>query len=177
VATRSEYVRPADVAVLTAWRNRFVRAFLTEFEATPEQTTRWLTQTVGPNPGKILFMLDDLAGKTFAYMGLDFIDWMRSTGEADAIVRGGEAPAGTMKLALETLMAWANGALGLRTLGVRVRSDNTALSFYQRVGFIEQWREPLRQAQEPNMTRWVPDPSVKNPQVELVHMLWSPRPH
>jgi hypothetical protein len=174
VATRPEHIRAADAAALTAWRNKFVQAFLTEFDATPEQTTRWLTQVVGPHAGKILFMLDDPAGRTFAYMGLDFIDWEKSTGEADAIVRGGEAAAGTMKLALETLLTWAKGALGLRTLGVRFRSDNTALVFYRKVGFVEQWREPLRHAREGNMIRWVPDAGVTNPQVELVHMLWSP---
>jgi hypothetical protein len=125
----------------------------------------WLTQVVGPNAGKILFMLDDPAGRTFAYMGLDFIDWEKSTGEADAIVRGGEAPAGTMKLALETLLTWAKGALGLRTLGVRVRSDNTSLVFYRKVGFVEQRREPLRSTGEGNMIRWVSDPSVKNPRL------------
>jgi hypothetical protein len=28
---------------------------------------------VGPEEGKILFMLDDLSGRTFGFMGLDYI--------------------------------------------------------------------------------------------------------
>src|SRR6188472_3858133 len=74
VATRPDRLSRADVACLTAWRNRFVGSFLTEFAATEARTARWLVETVGPSGGKILFMLDDPSGSTFGYMGLDFID-------------------------------------------------------------------------------------------------------
>jgi RimJ/RimL family protein N-acetyltransferase len=174
VATRRQYLNPDDVKVLTSWRNKFVRSFLTEFEATEARTAQWLTQVVGPNSGKLLFMVDESAGQTFAYMGLDFIDWQRRTGEADAIVRGGEAPPGTMTQALKTLMTWARTALGLEQLGVRVRSDNPALGFYRKMGFIDERRVPLRRTEEPGLVRWVPDSAVRSPEVELVHMVWQP---
>src|SRR5205807_8901887 len=59
VATRPQYLNPGDVKVLTFWRNKFVRSFLTEFEATEARTAQWLTQVVGPNSGKLLFMVDN----------------------------------------------------------------------------------------------------------------------
>jgi hypothetical protein len=158
--------------VLTEWRNRFVGAFLTEFQATPDRTAHWLTQVVGPNPNKILFMADDPRGQTFGYLGLDFIDWPRRYGEADAIVRGREAPAGTMKRALQTLLGWARQTLGLLELGVRVRSDNPALAFYRRVGFIDLKQVPLRCVRAPQAVVWVPDESVTSPEVKLVHLRW-----
>lgn len=173
VATKRELLNATDVRVLTDWRNRFVHAFLTEFVATESRTAEWIVEVVGPNEGKILFMVDDQNGHTSGYMGLDYIDWDQAYGEADAVVRGADAAPGTMKCALETLLAWAQGQLGLSKLGVRVRSDNTALNFYREVGFQEIFRVPLRSVEEPGMIRWVEDPSVKATETYLVHMVWG----
>ena len=172
VATKKGSLNPQDVRLLTEWRNRFVHAFLSEFQATENRTERWLTDEVGPNEGKILFMVDDLDGHTFGYMGLDFIDWGEAYGEADAVVRGGEAPRGTMKLALQTLLSWAREQLDLHELCVRVRSDNSALAFYRKVGYVEDWRVPLRRVEEPGMIRWVEDESIGDAKVDLIHMVW-----
>ena len=43
----------ADAMRLTEWRNRFVRAFLTEFEATEERTAHWLKESVAPEATKV----------------------------------------------------------------------------------------------------------------------------
>jgi len=173
VATKKELIKAEDVYVLTNWRNQFVQAFLTEFLATESRTIRWLEEIVGPNEEKILFMVDDLNGRTFGYMGLDYINWSQSYAEADAVVRGGEASPGTMKRALKTLLSWAQGQLGLCQLWVRVRSDNTALEFYNKVGYREVHRVPLRKIEEPEMIRWVEDESVKNASIHLVYMIYE----
>ena len=171
VATRSDLINGDDVRCLTEWRNRHVTAFLTEFQATESQTARWLTETVAADAGKILFMVDDLQQRTFGYMGLAFIDWDEGYGEADAVVRGRAAAKGTMAVALSTLLAWARGQLRLETLGVRVRSDNVgALSFYEKVGFREQRRAPLRRTEAPGLVRWVDADEACEHGVSLVHM-------
>ena len=123
-----------------------------------------------PNEGKILFMVDTPEGSTFGYMGLDFIDWTALAGEADAVVRGGEAPAGVMTEALRTLMAWARGHLGLRELAVRVRSDNTALEFYRKAGFREVRRVALRRVVEPDGVSLIEDCSAAAAEPSLVHL-------
>jgi len=161
VPTRPDRINRNDVRCLTEWRNKFLPAFLTEFEATEARTSRWLTEHVGPNPGKILFMVEEPNGNAFAYMGLDMIDWERGYGEADAIVRGGEAPKGVMTSALQTLLNWAQSALGLKHLGVRVRSNNTAVDFYKKCGFVETHRVSLRRIDEPGMIRYVEDPNAR----------------
>ena len=175
IATRREVLNPDDIRCITEWRNCFVQSFLTEFQATESRTAQWLTEIVEPNDNKILFMVDDLNGRTFGYMGLDFINWETGYGEADAIVRGEEAPPGTMKIALQTLLSWALGQLGLRSLGVRVRSDNTALEFYRKVGFSEERRVPLRRVDDFDMIRWVEDSSLNPADLSLVYMLYHPR--
>lgn len=172
VATRAGRLDAGDVRALTEWRNRFVRSFQTEFVANEERTAKWLTEMIAPDDTRILFMLDDAqAGQTFGYMGLAFIDWDAGSGEADAIVRGGEAAPGLMSRALLTLLGWARAQLGLTRLGVRVRSDNPALDFYRKLGFVEQYRVTLRRVDEEGMIRWVEDESLPPGEPSQVHML------
>jgi RimJ/RimL family protein N-acetyltransferase len=175
VAWHPDRIRPTDIASLTEWRNRHVKAFLTEFEATDTRTRRWLIDGVGTDDGRILFMVDTPEGQTVGYMGLAFIDWRARSGEADAVVKGVDTPPGTMALSLRTLLDWGREGLNLERLKVRVRSDNPALAFYQKLGFDEDHRVPLREQSEPEMRRWVEDPAASDPRVHLVHMHWSPR--
>ena len=170
VAATAETINARDVQLLTRWRNRFVRSFLTEFNATEQRTERWLTEVVGPDPTRILFMLDDVGGRTIGYLGLAFIDWDKGTGEADAIVRGVEAVPGIMSRALLVLLRWAHQELGLQAaLSVRVRSDNPAIHFYSKLG-TETRRVPLRKIAEPGLTRWVEDDSIASTSTELVYI-------
>jgi RimJ/RimL family protein N-acetyltransferase len=173
VPARTEWIRSSDVAALTAWRNRFARAFLTEFAATEARTLRWLTETVAEDEGKILFMADAPDGRTFGYLGLDAIDWERRLGEADAIVRGEPAPPGTMAASLTALLRWAREGLGLRDLWVRVLSDNPALQFYGRVGFEERRRVPLRREETAaGEFAWVEAPALPGSERSLVYLQW-----
>ena len=116
-------------------------------------------------------MVDDLAGRAFGYMGLAAIDWAAATGEADAIVRGEPSAAGTMSASLRALIEWATGPLGLQRILVRVRSDNPALTFYRRLGFVEPGgRRPLRLQPSTNVTRqWVEDDAAETG-LFLVHL-------
>ena len=170
VATQAQYLDPEDVKVLTQWRNRFVRSFLTEFEATETRTARWLVETVGPSDSRILFMAQDVGGRVFGYMGLAFIDWDRRSGEADAIVRGGDAPPGTMSLALRVLLDWSRGQLGLERMGVRVLSDNPAVEFYRKAGFRETKRVALRRIEKHGEILWEECESGPSGGRTLVHM-------
>jgi RimJ/RimL family protein N-acetyltransferase len=170
VATRPGRISPADVRALTDWRNLHVQSFLTEFVATEERTERWLAESVGPDDSRILFMVDDTGGRTVGYMGLAFIDWEKGFAEFDAIVRGAEAPPGLMSRSIRTMWSWARFALGLERLCGRVRSDNPALAFFEKLGVREHGRVPLRREEDGGEVRWVEDPSVEPGGPSLVHM-------
>lgn len=172
VATAPGKLNANDVRLLTEWRNRFVSSFLTEFTATESRTEQWLTEVVGPDPARILFMLDDARGQTAGYLGLAFIDWNEQTGEADAIVRGAEAAPGVMARAMFTLLDWARGQLGLQNVGARVRSDNPALRFFLKFA-TEKKRVPLRAVQEPDMIRWVEDETLVDAPVSIVYITFK----
>jgi len=172
VATDPRFVNKRDVEALTNWRNKYVGVFLTEFNATPEQTAQWLTKMVGPDETRILFMIDDLSGRTFGYMGIAFIDWAKQYVEADAIVRGESAPPGAMTACLKALLGWAKNSHGLPNIHVRVRSDNPAVEFYRKLGFREEKRVSLRKTSQPGKIVWVEE-SGPSP-VQLVHMTLDP---
>jgi len=171
VATDMAFLNSTDVLMLTEWRNRFPDAFLTQFRANESRTRRWLTEVVGPDDTRILFMVEDAHLRTIGYMGLASIDWTVGSAEADAVVRGAAAPPGTMTKALLTLLAWGRAQLSLSSFAVRVRSDNTAVEFYRKLGFHEVKRVPLRKVQESDMIRWVEDPALPLTEPSLVHMV------
>lgn len=159
-----------EVRLLTEWRNRHVKAFLTEFEATQERTAAWLVESIGPDPGRIVFILRGRDGELFGLCGLAFADWEAGSVELDGVMRGTAAEPGGMTEAVRTLLDWAHCQLGLSTPLVRVVSDNPhALGFYRRLGFVETHRVPLRRVAERGMVRWVPDPSGPTEARQLVH--------
>ena len=164
-----------DLELLSEWRNRHVGSFLTEFVAHPARTSEWLSGPVHHNDGKILFMVDSLDGTSIGHIGLAFIDWDSGYGEADAIVRGAPAPPGLMKAALRTALRWARDQLGLRSLGVRVRSDNSALDVYRKVGFVETKRVALVCNAGEDGLVWTEAPSLEPAaaRASLVYMLYQ----
>ncbi|KQO13864.1 aminotransferase [Acidovorax sp. Leaf76] len=170
IATVPGHTDALDAQLLTDWRNRHVKSFLTEFVSTPERTAAWLAGAVHGNPGKMLFMVETLDGARVGHVGLGFIDWQRGYGEADAIVSGGASPPGLMKASLLVLMRWARDALGLQTLAVRVRSDNPAVEFYRKVGFQEYQRVPIVATNVPGGVDWNEDPAAVGAPASLVYM-------
>lgn len=175
VATCRAFQSHDDVRRLTEWRNRYSSSFLTEFTATESGTSSWLEVVVGQSDDRILFMLDNADGYTIGYMGLAFINWNKSYGEADAVVRGSDCTPGLMGAALQTMLRWALGQLGLHHLGIRVRSDNNkALSFYQRLGFVETRRVPLTAtAAESGTVTWRESGDDHGSGIFLVHHVFA----
>jgi RimJ/RimL family protein N-acetyltransferase len=170
IPTVEGHLDTLDVDLLTVWRNRHVKSFLTEFIATRDRTATWLTQHVHANEGKLLFMVETPDGNRVGHIGLGFVDWTTGYGEADAIVSGGASPKGLMKASLLVLMQWSRDVLGLNNLAVRVRSANPALEFYRRVGFQEVKRVPIVAHTVVDGTHWTESPQSDDRSVTLVHM-------
>lgn len=173
VPTDAHSLDKADVSLLTNLRNRYVKSFLTEFLANDIQTSDWLTNNVHFDDSRILFIIEDESHKRLGYMGLAYIDWELCYAEADAIVSGGETPKGLMSSALMTLLYWAKNQLLLQKIGVRVLSDNPALSFYRKLGFKESRRVPLKSILNEELTTWIEDESIADSKRYLVHHLWD----
>ena len=173
IPTNIEYLDELDIIFLTNLRNRYVKSFLTEFVANDHQTANWLANTVHADDTRILFMVENEFHDRLGYMGLAYIDWEKSYVEADAIVSGGFTPKGLMASSLRTLLLWAKHQLSLENVGVRVLSDNPALSFYKKIGFEENKRVPLRSTSSGTSIEWVEDISLTTPDRYLVHHFWN----
>ena len=170
---RSDLLKDADVTYLTELRNRYPKSFLTEFIATQKRTAKWLSEIVYTDDTRILFMLESMSGERIGYMGVAYINWDNSYAEADAIVSGGRIEKGLMSSALQTLLLWAKSKLGIKTIGVRVLSDNPALAFYQKLGFEEIKRVPLRSVISGEDVSWLEDELLEVAERYLVYHLWD----
>jgi len=139
VACAEKHIDQEVVALLTEARNLNTTAFLTMFNATEERTRNWLSQTVAKEDNRILFMLQNMRKKNYyGYMGLAFGNSDGSYIEADAVVRIDKNMIhGLMKASLTRLLEWVRIDLKIASVGVRVLSDNPALKFYERCGFIK----------------------------------------
>jgi len=127
-------VTSRDVELLTEWRNRYRKFFLTDFTATVPQTQAWLLKS-GSDPNRILFMIETERGSPFGHAGLCKLRPAEAYAELDNVVRGADGPRGAMTAAVTTLCDWAASSLGVTALWVRVMSDNPAVSFYEKLGF------------------------------------------
>ena len=74
-----------------------------------------------------------------------------------------------MRAALSTLLEWARTELGLDRFGVRVLSDNKALTFYTKFGFAESRRTALKRISREDCVSWEPAPGEPSERA-LVHM-------
>jgi RimJ/RimL family protein N-acetyltransferase len=169
-AVRAADPQDWDVEALTSWRNQNATSFLTEFTATVARTRAWLTHAIAHDPTRILFMVDDAVGKPMGHMGLAFIDWERRYAELDSVVRGRAGSPGCMSAAARTLLEWAAHSLGIRAAGVRVLSDNSAVHFYEGLGFVETARVPLRSIATEDGTAWIADRHSPTSERWLLHM-------
>lgn len=159
-----------DVARLTAWRNRHVRSFLTEFTATEARTRRWLVESVAKDDSRVLFMIEDGNGSIIGYIGLAFIDWSSKKGEVDAVVRGEQMQRGVMSHAMKALINWGRRELGIKLFEVRVLADNPALAFYGKQGFKELRRSALQRIETPDGTTWQSADAETGASRQLVHL-------
>ena|SRR5437016_12768497 len=125
------------IRALTAWRRRFRRYFLTDFEPTPERTQKWLCESVLADDTRVFFLILDDAGRLVGNFGIRNISGNEA--ELDNLIRGerGGNPR-LMFYAMVGLSAWAYISLGVDSVFLRVLSTNhRAISLNRSIGFSE----------------------------------------
>lgn len=135
----------AIVKLLTNARNANASAFLTTFHASTQRTWNWIAGQVASDASRILFVVrQQAAGDIYGYMGLAYGNDEGTYIEADAIVRTSHNPIRSlMRRGFETMTTWVTDELGIDDVWVRVLSDNPAVAFYQKSGFVVEKVEPL----------------------------------
>lgn len=136
----------ALVRKLADWRERNMSAYPTQFPVTVEGTTSWLKERVLAAEDRMLFLVLDRHGRVMGHLGLTNCLNDERSAEVDNVVRGveGEEP-GIMSLAMKTLLGWTEEFLAPAEITLRVFADNShAISYYEKLGFVEEGRIPLR---------------------------------
>jgi RimJ/RimL family protein N-acetyltransferase len=143
--------------VLAKWRETANPFFPSQFPVTLEGTQRWLVKGVLENADRILFWVMTPQGKPVGHVGLYRFDFEKNSTEVDNIVRGEEGVLpGVMQTAIDAMLGWTFGALGIQTTTLRVTSDNVrAIRLYQRLGYTEIARVPLKREDEGAVIHWV----------------------
>lgn len=169
---------PQFIARLSEWRQENEIAYPTRFTVTHEGTVRWLKQNLLSTEDKILFLIKDKHGHDIGHLGFANCNNEFGFMEIDNVIRGvkGQAP-GIMKEALIGLMEWARTTFGPDEFYLRVLASNIhAHEFYRKVGFIENYRQPLRYKSNTNiqLLENLTEGDIQPPDDEFIRMSISP---
>jgi RimJ/RimL family protein N-acetyltransferase len=105
---------------------------------------------------RVLFFVSDSNGNKVGHVGLFRFNYEEGFCEIDNIVRGSDQWKGAIEAGCSAMMTWAFETLGLNRLYLRVVSDNErAIRLYERLGFTEVQRVPLRKVTAGDTTSWV----------------------
>lgn len=128
---------------MTRWRNRASRYFMTQFEATPERTRAWLSDTVLADSSRMLFLMRSPM-KLVGHYG--FKNLTSESAELDNLVRG--EPGGHPRLVYHAelgMIRWLFDTFNLKRITAHVLSDNfPVLDMHRSVGFVDAELIPLR---------------------------------
>ncbi|SON56152.1 hypothetical protein HDIA_2611 [Hartmannibacter diazotrophicus] len=144
--------RPDLIDLMTDWRRNAMRFFMSRFEASSESMAWYLrTLSVGQD-NRLLFLIEDPAGRFVGHIGLSGCDGQRA--EIDNLMRGlsGGHPQ-LVPCAERTLLDWCFGVLNLESLNLKVLSYNfVTMNLHARFGFRETRRLPLRRYEKDGKT-------------------------
>lgn len=143
------------IALLANWRGQVQAWFPSQFTVTKEGTKTWLQKGVIENPDRLLFMIE-VDDEYIGHVGLYRFDFDNKTVDIDNIVRGVNKYPGIMFSAIKTMMQWAREVLGVQGFTLITHSDNIpAVSLYNKLGFVEEKRIPLKKERFENRTEWI----------------------
>ena len=134
------------VALLSKWRRENSDDYPTRFSVTNSGTAEWLQTKLLDIPDRILFLIKDRYGNNVGHIGFANCLGSGCLMEIDNVVRGVKGTSsGIMSEAMVALIAWARTTLWPDGFFLKVLASNThAIGFYQKLGFSEISREPLR---------------------------------
>ncbi|MBI5613797.1 GNAT family N-acetyltransferase [Candidatus Gottesmanbacteria bacterium] len=165
------------VILLTAWRKKNDWWFPSQFKVTYEGTKRWLTSQLLEKKGRVLFFLEDEKRNKIGHLGLYSFDFKHNSCEIDNVIRGEESAPGVMTDALNTLMQWTYDVLKIKTMYLRVFSDNErAIKLYRRCNFVDDDLIPLVKEVRDDGTYWIEDSKMKaKPERSFLKMRHVPK--
>jgi RimJ/RimL family protein N-acetyltransferase len=142
---------------LKNWRNENQIAFPKVFNATENGTLVWLEKAVLKREDRLLFLIDDIYGKTIGHIGVSSFNYEEKTCEIDNIIRGDiSSQSKVMEHAVSGLLSWIFEMINPKYIKLRVFNDNTkAIALYYKLGFKLGALHPLEKKIKESETEWI----------------------
>jgi RimJ/RimL family protein N-acetyltransferase len=123
------------VASLTCWRQKFMKYFLTQFQANSQRTSLWLHDTVLADDTRILFLIVDDTGKAIGNFGVNNIN--QDSAELDNLIRGEKGGDTQLIFFSEiALIQWLYRKLEIKNIYLHVFSNNIrTIALHSSIGF------------------------------------------
>ncbi len=123
------------IDALTRWRQKYMKFFLTQFNATSDRTKSWLSQTIIPAYDRLFFLIYDDQKQLIGNFGLCNISSTQV--ELDNLIRGEKG--GDTRLIYYSeiaLLSWVYLSLDVPRANLHVFSNNLkTISLHESVGF------------------------------------------
>jgi RimJ/RimL family protein N-acetyltransferase len=141
---------------IAEWRNKYMRFYLTQFEADLENATRYIQSKIHSNSSAIFFMIADSEYRIIGHIGFSNIDSTRA--ELDNILLGEVVPIRNLMQDIENQsIRWIHDFLGLEKVSLKVLSYNfLAIDLHEICGFQVEERLPIRELHYFNQKRYEP---------------------
>lgn len=132
------------LAQVTHWRQRNMRMFLSQFEATVERTTTYFRDLALARPDRALFFLLSSDATVIGHLGI--ANWTATSAELDNVVRGvGGGHPQLMYFAEHRLLQWVFKHSAVQTVVARVLSYNwMAQDLHASIGFVPTQAQTLK---------------------------------
>jgi len=149
------------IQLISEWRKTHYDAYPTQFPVTLSGTKIWLKKQLLLNPERIIFMIKTSEDQIIGHIGLTSIGvggfgFSEDSCEIDSVVRGRTEIKGLMQYSLLALCNWAQHSLNLKSIYLRVFSDNShAIKFYEKCGFTTVGEIPLKKVVEGDVTQFI----------------------
>lgn len=162
---------------LSYWRNRNVKAYPTQFQATLESTRKWFKERLLEVPDRILFLVVDNTGKIIGHIGFNGCINKEFLFEIDNVVRGLPGISkGLFSKAINSLIEWSRKTINVEGFFLRVMEDNLqAIDFYKRNSFVEDSRIPLIKEINGNIISYRETKSGEKQEKYFVRMNYIPQ--
>lgn len=154
--TKSSLDSNEDVRLLSKWRKQSEWWFPAQFKVTAIGTKKWLQGRLLDTSDRFLFMIETPSGIPIGHIGLFRFNFSEKSCEIDNVIRGEPYVPGIMTYAVHAIIAWAKKELGVKEIYLQVFSDNKkAIKLYERCGFREVNRVPMKKVVEEDRTSWL----------------------
>jgi perosamine synthetase len=144
------------IALLAQWREKHAYWFPAQFKMTEEGTRNWLKGGLLDVKDRFLFWVIDSTGKRIGHVGLFRVSLDEKSCEIDNILRGEDTcDAGIIESAICAMLDWQRNELNIPYSFLREFGDNqSAINLYERLGYKEIQRIPLKRVERPEMVEW-----------------------